>query len=94
MALAQSLEVLGLDGNALVVDVKTAYWAKAFKQHPDHGGTEQEFSTLVEAYREVLAYAAGVPCQHCEDGYTKMLDKNFKVLSSPCPHCMGTGKRG
>ena len=43
-------EVLGLDKNASLNDIKTSYKKQALKHHPDRGGDQEIFKELSEAY--------------------------------------------
>lgn len=47
-------EVLGVDPNASLDDIKKAYRKKALKMHPDKGGDPDKFKELTEAY-EILS---------------------------------------
>ena len=93
--LQKSLEILGVTPDSTVREVRGAYWAKAFKTHPDHdGGSVEGFQELVNAYQEVIKYADNVPCPHCVGGIIKTMDHKFRAINEPCSHCMGSGKRG
>lgn len=43
-------EVLGVEPNATMDEVKTAYRSKANIHHPDKGGTTEDFSRIQRAY--------------------------------------------
>ena len=43
-------EILGLNSNASLNDIKTSYKKNALKHHPDRGGDEAIFKEMTEAY--------------------------------------------
>jgi curved DNA-binding protein CbpA len=46
-------EILGVDRDASIDDIKRAYRQNAMKMHPDHGGSEEDMKRLTEA-RDIL----------------------------------------
>jgi hypothetical protein len=51
--------VLGLPRTASEAEVRRAYREKVKEAHPDHGGDEEEFKRVREAYATARAAAAG-----------------------------------
>ncbi|MEQ8849496.1 DnaJ domain-containing protein [Botrimarina sp.] len=53
----QAVDKLGLALPVTEADVKQAYFRKAQKAHPDHGGNAEEFREVQEAFEEALQFA-------------------------------------
>jgi len=47
-------EVLGIRRGASKEEVKKAYFAKAMKHHPDHGGSNEEMARINRAYFRIM----------------------------------------
>ncbi|MNV68254.1 Chaperone protein DnaJ [compost metagenome] len=59
MSREEALDVLGLQSNATLQDIKKAYKILAQQHHPDRGGSQKEFERLTTAY-ELLKNAKTV----------------------------------
>ncbi len=46
-------EILGIDANTTRPEVEKAYKKKAWKAHPDHGGTNEEMMKVNAAYEAI-----------------------------------------
>ncbi len=46
-------EILGVESNATRPEVEKAYKKKAWKAHPDHGGTNEEMMKVNAAYEAI-----------------------------------------
>ena len=46
-------DILGLQKNASMDDIQKAYKKKAFENHPDRGGSEEEFKKINQALHEI-----------------------------------------
>ncbi len=46
-------EILGVESNATRPEVEKAYKRKAWKAHPDHGGTNEEMMKINAAYEAI-----------------------------------------
>jgi hypothetical protein len=55
MLLAEAIKLLGVPADFSREDIITAFRRKAFQCHPDHGGTEAQFTELVKARDRLLA---------------------------------------
>jgi hypothetical protein len=56
--IAAAFRELGLSTSATLADVKGAYRRKVKEVHPDHGGDEEEFKRVREAYTRAKQHAA------------------------------------
>ena len=52
--MVEALSVLQLPDNFSLLQLKKAYRSLALQQHPDRGGSEQQFIVLTEAYQQLL----------------------------------------
>jgi hypothetical protein len=59
----QAFDELGLTQNASLDDVKAAYRERVKEVHPDHGGNEDEFKRVREAYTTAKQHASGASRQ-------------------------------
>jgi DnaJ-class molecular chaperone len=94
MRLDDALRILDIGYGADVHEVKQAYRKLAMQMHPDTAVIPtDEFTSLNDAYKLAVAWAANVPCPHCEQGKV-LLVRGITTLKIPCTFCKGTGKRG
>jgi hypothetical protein len=56
-AMKLAFATLGLDPSASLAEVKAAYRERVKEAHPDHGGDQEEFRRLREAYTAAKQYA-------------------------------------
>ncbi|WP_435360570.1 J domain-containing protein [Haloarchaeobius sp. DFWS5] len=56
--IAQAFHALGLTTSASTEEVRTAYRERVKQVHPDHGGTEERFREVREAYTTAKEHAA------------------------------------
>ncbi|KAA9398772.1 J domain-containing protein [Haloarcula sp. CBA1130] len=59
----QAFSELGLTQSASLDDVKSAYRERVKEVHPDHGGNEDEFKRVREAYTTAKQHASGASRQ-------------------------------
>jgi len=55
----ESFTILGVATTATEDEIKSAYKAKVFSAHPDHGGSTEAFLQLTEAKHKCLQYLLG-----------------------------------
>ena len=72
--MSSSWEVLGIPSGSSEAEVKHAFRRKAFKVHPDYGGSDEEFRKLYAAYEDCLHQIA--------PGLEVNLDELFKDMPS------------
>ena len=76
----KAMDILGVNKNSTLKQIKRAYHKKALKNHPDKGGTEEEFKKIGAAYALL------------QDGTFKLklpfLDKRIKVRCTRCHMCL------
>jgi len=56
--MSSSWEVLGIPSGSSEAEIRHAFRQKAFKVHPDHGGSAEEFKKLYAAYEDCLHQVA------------------------------------
>ena len=94
MLIIEAFGVLGLDINAGLNEIKAAYRAHCFNQHPDHGGDVDQFSRLNDAYTSAIEFAKNAPCPQCNGtGTFAMINAAMRLTPVSCPRCDGTGRR-
>jgi len=87
-------EVLGLERDASLADIKER-WRHLIKQaHPDHGGTRERFDELLAAYNLAVNLAYEAKCPVC-NGDGEILDRggSFAAVHTRCKECNGSGKK-
>jgi hypothetical protein len=84
MGLKEAREILGVDANADIKEVKSRYRHLAMKHHPDHGGDIIKFKRVAKAYDTIINWGGtDIVARTVEDGiFDSMWDEWFTKLSS------------
>jgi len=86
-------EVLGLAHDASPTEVKARWHDIAKAQHPDHGGSPDEFMRLRVAYNEAYEAALLALCPECGGSGAVTVYGGFTHAQLPCPECDGGGRK-
>lgn len=87
------LQILGLDEDATVEEIRTAWKTFAWSNHPDRGGDAQEFTRVNRAYHAAMQRAHQPRrCPECNGSGHTIEMNGFDSIKLICQVCGGEGK--
>ncbi len=91
--LNQAFEIMGIQKQSSLKEIKAAYRNLCMKHHPDRGGSHEMFFKIQAAYKKVVEYAKQPTiCDVCTGSGSVVTMKGFNSIKNPCASCNGTGE--
>lgn len=93
MTSREAFKFLGLEPGVTPAEVQAAYKRLAFRAHPDHGGSPEQFEELNQAAKAARDYALSELCHRCHGSCRISTSRGFHTVWQTCQTCGGTGRR-